>query len=126
MAYEIPLQKLSFEAGEDLSSNQFQFVTMESDGKVDLADAETDIVLGVLQNKPEAGQSATVMISGVTKVEADETLAAGDLVHASADGQAAVFAAGTDTTKYSAGLVLEGAAAGELATILLGNYGRGA
>ena len=40
--------------------------------------------------------------------------------------QAAVFAAGTDTTKYCAGIVLEGAAAGQLATVLLGNYGRGA
>lgn len=126
MAYETPLYVLSFEAGEDLSSNQFQFVTMESDGKVDLADAETDIVLGVLQNKPTAGQAARVMISGVSKVEADETLAAGNLVHPSADGQAAVFAAGTDTTKYSAGIVLEGAAAGQLATVLLGNIGRGA
>lgn len=114
MAFETPLYVLSFTAGEDLSSNQFQFVTMESDGQIDLADAETDIVLGVLQNKPEAGQAAKVMISGVSKVEADETLAAGNLVHSSADGQAAVFAAGTDTTKYSAGLVLEGAAAGEL------------
>ena len=74
MAYETPLYVLSFVAGEDLSSNQFQFVTMESDGQVDLADAETDIVLGVLQNKPTAGQAARVMIQGVSKVEADETL----------------------------------------------------
>jgi hypothetical protein len=66
------------------------------------------------------------MIAGVSKVEADETLAAGNLVHPSADGQAAVFAAGTDTTKYSCGIVLEGGAAGELATVLLGNFGRGA
>jgi hypothetical protein len=126
MAFETPLYVLSFTAGEDLSAKQFQFVTMEADGQIDLADAETDIVLGVLQNKPEAGQAAKVMISGVSKVEADETLAAGNLVHSSADGQAAVFAAGTDTTKYSAGLVIEGAAAGELATVLLGNIGRGA
>ena len=58
MAFETPLYVLSFTAGEDLSSNQYQFVTMESDGQIDLADAETDIVLGVLQNKPEAGQAA--------------------------------------------------------------------
>lgn len=126
MAYEIPLQTLSFTAGEDLSSSQFLLVTMESDGEIDLADAETDIVLGVLQNKPEAGQAAKVMISGVSKVEAGETLAAGNLIHPATDGQAAVFAAGTDTTKYSCGIVLEGAAAGELATVLLGNIGRGA
>jgi len=126
MAYEIPDFKVAFTAGEDLSSAQFKFLTMESDGQVDLADAETDIAIGVLQNKPTAGQAAQVMISGITKVEADETLAAGNLVHPSADGQAAVFAAGTDTTKYCAGIVLEGAAAGQLATVLLGNYGRGA
>ena len=125
MAYEIPDFKVAFTAGEDLSSAQFKFLTMESDGQVDLADAETDIAIGVLQNKPTAGQAAQVMISGITKVEADETLAAGNLVHPSADGQAAVFAAGTDTTKYCAGIVLA-AAAGQLATVLLGNYGRGA
>ena len=44
----------SFEAGEDLSAAQFKFVTLESDGQVDLADAAGENCIGVLLNNPDA------------------------------------------------------------------------
>ena len=44
----------TFVAGEDLSSAQFKFVTLESDGQVDLADSAGENCIGVLMNKPTA------------------------------------------------------------------------
>ena len=37
----------TFVAGEDLSSAQFKFVTLESDGQVDLADSAGENCIGV-------------------------------------------------------------------------------
>jgi hypothetical protein len=37
----------TFIAGEDLSSAQFKFVTLESDGQVDLADSAGENAIGV-------------------------------------------------------------------------------
>jgi hypothetical protein len=54
----------TFEAGENLSAAQFKFVTLESDGQVDLADSAGENCIGVLLNAPDAaGKAATVAIS---------------------------------------------------------------
>jgi len=53
----------SFVAGEDLSAKQFKFVTLESDGQVDVADSAGENCIGILLNAPTAGAAATVAIS---------------------------------------------------------------
>lgn len=97
MAYEIPGRTITLEAAADLSTGQFNFVTVDSNGKAAFAILSTieGDVLGILQNKPTSGQAASIMIDGVSKVEAlSSTLAAGDLVGNSTDGKANVLAAG--------------------------------
>ena len=64
-----PILSWTFIAGEDLSSSQFRFVTLEDDGMIDVADAAADIPIGILQNKPKSGQAATVMVLGVSKLK---------------------------------------------------------
>lgn len=129
MAYEIPGLLLTLTAGGDLSSSQYKFVKLNSSGQaVDIA-AVTDIPIGVLQNSPASGDSATIMVHGVSKVQGDADLTKGNQIGPSVDGQAAAYAAGTDTTKYIVGQVLEDntAAAGLItATIDCLAPGRGA
>jgi len=97
LAYEIPGRAITLEASTDLSSYQFRFVGVDSNGKAALAITSTGDadVLGILQNKPTAGQAASIMIDGVSKiVAAGSTLSAGDLVTNSTAGYATVHSAG--------------------------------
>ncbi len=64
----------TFIAGEDLSSAQFKFVTLESDGQIDLADAAGENAIGVLLNDPAAGDATTVAISGNVMVTSGGTI----------------------------------------------------
>lgn len=129
MAYEGPQTSMSFEAAADLSAKQFYFVKMATGGKVDVCSGATDKPIGVLQNKPTSGQSATVCLSGVTKVSSDAALAVGVLIGTSADGQADAKTPGTDTTEYICGqVILASGAAAELASAFINcaNIGRAA
>jgi len=70
-----PVLDISLEAAEDLSSYQYHFVTLDSDGKVQLLNAAGDTVIGVLQNDPGSGEEASVRVLGVSKVVANDALA---------------------------------------------------
>lgn len=117
MAYEIPVLTIGLEAGGDLTAGQYKFVEIATTGKVSICNAATDKPIGVLQNKPNTGETAEVMVIGVTKVQGDADLAIGDLIGTSADGQADAKTPGTDTTEYVVGMVIQdNAAAGGYAT----------
>jgi hypothetical protein len=110
----------SFTAGADLSSAQYKFVEMDSAGLVTVCNAATDKPIGVLQNKPLSGQTAQVLIAGISKVQADAALTIGTEIGTSADGQADAKIRGTDVTEYISGVVLTAASnAGELVTCLI-------
>ena len=107
---------LTFQAGGDLSGKQYYFVKMDSDQQVILCTAATDKVIGILQNKPESGEAATVRILGRSKVVADAALAIGDIISTQTDGQAQVVAA----TEYSKGIVIKAVSnAAEVAEVIL-------
>lgn len=81
MATDNPVLVKSFEAGEDLSDDQYRIVTLSaSDGKVYRPDAGTDMPLGILQNAPESGEAAAVMLMGISKCRFGETVAANEWV----------------------------------------------
>lgn len=69
MAVEQRILDVSYPAAEDLSGDQFRFVVLAS-GKVRRPDSAAERALGVLQNKPAAGQPAQVRIAGITKLVA--------------------------------------------------------
>lgn len=117
---------ISLQAGEDLSAKQYYFVKLSS-GKAVACSATTDRPIGVLQNKPTSGQAADVVISGWTKVNSDAALALDAVLGTSADGQAATYVAGTDTTKYLMGFCTKASgAAGDIAEMILTPVARGA
>lgn len=116
MAYEIPVLVASFEANADLSAKQYRAMKMATGGKVDVFSGATDVFIGVLQNKPTSGQTAEVMLFGISKVDSDAALAVGDIIAGQTDGQFEV----ADSGDYVAGqVVLASGAAGELASAVI-------
>ena len=91
----------TFIAGEDLSAAQFKFVTLESDGQVDLADSAGENCIGVCLVGGAAGAAVTVAISGKVMVEAGGTIAAGAAVQTDANGDALTAAAGDVVLGYA-------------------------
>lgn len=91
-----------FTAEVDLSAKQFFSVEFgTASPQVDLPDANGDRCVGVLQNKPKAGEAATVRTAGVSQAWANGTtdIAYGDplkvasggvLVKAASDGDKVV------------------------------------
>lgn len=127
MAFEIPgFTDGTRPAGADLSSSQYLFVKLNSSGQVVAIAANTDKPYGILQNAPTSGQPAEVMLAGISKVQGDANLAKADQIGASADGQAAAYVPGTDTTKYIVGEVIDdNAAAAGLAVVAFNCLGAG-
>jgi len=120
MAYEAAQIKVGqFTASADLSAKQYHFVKMSGNNTVTVCAAITDLPIGILQNAPSSGGVAEVALFGISKVKADGTLAAGNIIGTSADGQADAIAAGTDTTVYTMGVALNAAAAGDVVEMFL-------
>lgn len=115
MAYEIPGRMITLVAGADLSADQFKLVTLANDGQIDVTgNTSTNDVTGVLQNKPSAaGYAASVMMSGVSKVIAGETINEGDLLTPSAVTAGRVDVADAATNRII-GRALTAGAAGEV------------
>ncbi|RJQ22025.1 MAG: hypothetical protein C4560_03090 [Nitrospiraceae bacterium] len=80
MATENKILDLSFEAAEDLSSDQYTFVVLTSAGKVRRPDSETEVCLGILQNAPASGEAAAVRISGVSKLAVNDAIGIGTFI----------------------------------------------
>lgn len=118
MAIEQPGFSVGFctAAADYSTTGQFLLVDVSADGVVTKGSVSGQACLGILQDKPISGQVANVMVTGVSKLVAGTgDLAAGDLFMCHTDGTG-VTAAGVTR---SLGMVLIGASAGELATVLL-------
>jgi hypothetical protein len=78
----------------------------------------TDVVVGVLQNKPQGtGHAATVAVHGVSMVQSGEDIAAGDSVAFDTTGRAITY---TGTGDQLVGVALTGCAAqNQLVSVLL-------
>lgn len=104
----------TFEAGQDLSSYQFHFVTLAADGQVDPT-GDGLRATGVLYNDPDtAGQGATVVISGrVQVVVGSGGVTAAGAVASDASAEAVDAATGDIIMGYAT----EAGSAGEIITI---------
>ena len=117
-------------AGADLSASQYLAVKLNSSGQVVVAGAG-EAAIGILQNKPGAGQAATVRVGGASKAKAGGTIAAGADVAANSSGAIVVATAGRTNTSdadaaadpligsYTLGAALSGAASGDIFDILI-------
>ena len=107
---------ITLEAAADLSSNQYNFVKLDANGKVVVCVVATagQIPIGVLQNAPDAsGKAATVMIVGISKIEAGVAFDEGVLIAAS-DGSSSADngqAVAADASDYVCGQTVTAGAA---------------
>jgi len=118
MAHEAPLfMPGGLLADADLSATQFIAVIMDvTDNDVIAATAGAKAI-GVLQNQPVNGEEASVMMAGLSKiVSGTGGLTAGDKWTPEAGGAAVVAATGDEIC----GTVIQGAAAGAIATVSIG------
>lgn len=95
-------------ASEDLSAKQFHIVQMDSSGDMEVGESATDLLLGVLQDKPESGQAGTYRHQGTTKVIASAAIAIGARVTSANDGEAVTTTTNGDIV---VGIALEAATA---------------
>jgi hypothetical protein len=120
VAYEIPGFSFTLVAGEDLTSSQFCAVDVEvSTGNVILP-TKGERAIGVIQNKPDDGEAATIVVTGVTKVLVGVGgLIAGNNVTVDDDGTIIQAASGDRCL----GIALSTGAEASLQTVLLLNGG---
>ena len=115
MAVENIHSSKSIKATASLVTSQFCFVTLDSNGQLVLDTTAQGNAIGVLQDKPGAGDPGFVCGPGdITKVQAGGTFAAGARVGSNTTGQAI---AATAAGPYL-GWALSAGAAGGIATIL--------
>ena len=79
---------LSMVAREDLSDAQYKILNVHDANGVKLRVAAGAGVLGVLDNKPKSGESATVVVAGLTRCFAGATITAGSFITVTASGTA--------------------------------------
>lgn len=113
MAYEVPILDFTFVAAADLSGDQYRFVTLDANAQIDVSAAGANAI-GVLQNKPTAGQAATVRVAGITQIILGGTVASGGLVEIDANGEAIAQSAAS-----CMGIMLQGGADGEVGSMLI-------
>jgi len=118
MSQQIGILDITRKAEKDLSSQQYHFVEMGgAAGQVDVCDAVGDLVLGVLQNKPNAANKlCTIRVMGTTKVVCSGTVTEMARVGTSADGKCVVKSTAADLV---AGIALEAGVVGDIIEILL-------
>lgn len=77
---------VSLPAGADLTTKQFLAIKVNSSGQAVVAGAG-EFAAGILQNKPNSGQAATVAYGGISKAIAGGNVTAGMTVAADATGK---------------------------------------
>lgn len=115
MAHEESAVMITLPASGDLSASQFKFMKVNSSGQA-VNSGAGEAAVGVLQDDPRAaGRPAVIAISGVVKVRAGGTIAAGAAVASDADGDAI---AATTAGHIVLGTAIVGGASGEIISVL--------
>lgn len=111
--------EVSFPAAADLSLKQFTYVLIDSAGEIAAVTGITDIIFGILQNKPDAqGKPASVVpmgSGGISKIVLGATVAIGIRVGTSTAGKAVADA----STNFNGGILTEGGVLDDIGSVLL-------
>jgi hypothetical protein len=125
MSTENSILKESYVAAEDLSSDQYKFVVLGSTG-VRRPDSEEEVPLGILQNAPTAGEAASVMEIGRSKLEVNGAVSVGDFVGPEfVDAADAGKGKKVDISRGCAQVCEAATAEGNLASVMLGAKSNG-
>ena len=117
MSQQIEAFEKTLKAGEDMSTKQYYIVQLAVDGDLELGEGATDLLVGVLQNKPKENEAALYRFLGTAKVKAGVGGAAvGDKITSDASGTAIVTTTDKDTI---IGKALQVADAGDIYEVQL-------
>lgn len=115
-AWEIPGFSFTLPADTDMSATQYLAVDVNSTGEAIVPTGAGDRIVGIRQNKPVAGEAATIVHSGISLWTAGGVVTTGDLVSTDAAGKAKTAA----STDLKQGIALQTSANdGELIAVLL-------
>jgi len=116
MAYEIPLQRITFPAGADLSTAQYLAGAMSG---VNIVQATAGAAggVGIIQEPMASGRPVNVMVAGVSMAVYGGTVTGGAALTADANGKLVVSTLSTDVI---IGTALEAGSANEIHSVLLG------
>ena len=107
-------------AGEAMTDKQYFIVQQAADGDIELGESATDLLVGILQNKPAADEPALYRFLGTSKVVAAAAISIGDWVTTDSAGKAV---ATTTNLQIVIGRALEAAGAdGDIIEIQLGIF----
>lgn len=112
-------QFIGMVAGEDLSTAQYKILNVSAANTVKLRVSAGAGVLGVLNNKPQNGENATVVVGGLTRCFAGGTVAAGSWISATASGTGLATTSG----QYILGKSITGVASGGYFQLLVQHNG---
>lgn len=117
-----PIIDLTFIAAEDLSAKQYMLVEPAStEGQVQLHVTDDTWAIGILRNKPTAGQTAVVRVMGVTEAKiGGDAVAYGEPFgdELSTDTPTGYIATAADTESvYGVVLNASGSTSGDMATV---------
>ena len=118
---------VSFKALDDLSAKQFYIaIPSSTNDTVDMADAVTEKLMGVIQVGGTTGKAVSVRVAGHSKVIMGEAVTAGASLTTDTSGRAVAQTPGTDTTTYLLGMCTVGANTNEIGECIVSTGGRGA
>ena len=113
MAFSQVLHSNTFKAASDFEGAQFRIVELTSNAH----EAELGALnegYGILQNHPRSGESSTVAVEGVSKVQAGGAVSVLDWITSAASGFALVTASGDAASRKILGQALTDATSGSL------------
>lgn len=110
MSQQTGVLDITFKAAGDLDDKQYYIVKMSAADTIDLAGANTDHAIGVLQNKPKTGEAAVIRVLGTTKYvsHGGSAVSVGNLICPDSNGKGEVADADLD---FVIGIALEASAA---------------
>lgn len=106
----------SIVAGEDLTAAQFSIVQLSATGEIEAGEGATDLLVGVLQNTPGAGEMATYRFIGTAKVKLGGTVGIGAWVTSDASGHGVATTTANDAV---IGRALEAGVDGDIIEVQL-------
>jgi len=86
----------TFEANGDLSDYQYRWVKLEAAGTVAIC-GNGEAPIGILQNDPEDGEQANVMLMGISNLVAHAAIAVNETIGSQANGRGVTVNADTNT-----------------------------
>lgn len=108
--------ELTLIAGESLESAKYHIGQLDASGNAEIGESATDLIIGVIQNKPASGGNALIRFQGTSKVLSGGSVSIGDFITSDSSGHGVATTTDGDVV---IGRALEAADSGDYFEVLL-------